>query len=254
MYGTDFQCDAIDIHSHFNHGSPFDCEENEVGRRGYAFLKSEYERFGVRAIGYSTYAAVLHGEYAEEENDYLAAFAEQNPSVYQWVVVDPRRKETFAQAEKYLGGPKCLGIKIHPDGHGYDIMEYGDAIFSFAHEHKAAVLMHPQHYEDMPAFADKYPDMKLILAHLGGMRHIEAIEKAKYGNIYTDTSGIMSSINQVVEYAVKRVGAEKILFGTDTYAFGFQYGRIIFSSITDEEKEAILNKNALRMFPQLRNR
>ncbi len=241
----------IDIHSHFNHGSLLDCEETDVHLRSYEFVMSEYARFGVHAVGFSTYASVLHGECAAEENDYLSGLAERVPAVYQWVVIDPRQKMTFEQAEKRLADHKCLGIKIHPDGHGYDIDEYGDAIFSFAHEHKAAVLMHPQKYERMPFFADKYRDMKLILAHLGGESHIDAMKRAKYGNIYTDTSGIASGLNNVAETAVKRVGAEKILFGTDTYAFGFQFGRIAFSSLAEEDKRLILYKNAERLFPQL---
>ena len=70
----------------------------------------------------------------------------------------------------------------------------------------------------MQAFADKYPNMKLIIAHLGSIEHINAIKAAKHGNIYTDTSGYLSSLNNVIEYAVDAIGSERILFGTDMYS------------------------------------
>ena len=100
----------------------------------------------------------------------------------------------------------------------------------------------------MPALADKYPDMKLIIAHLGSKEHVDAVANARHGNIYTDTSGGASNLNNILEYAVKRVGSEKILFGTDTYAFPFQFGRIVLSDLSFEDKENILWKNAMRLF------
>ena len=44
------------------------------------------------------------------------------------------------------------------------------------------------------------------------------------------------------------IGSEKILFGTDTYAFPFQFGRIALSDLSLEDKENILWKNAMRLF------
>ena len=44
--------------------------------------------------------------------------------------------------------------------------------------------------------------------------------------------------------AVEKVGAEKIFFGTDTYACGFQMGRIKYARISDKDKESILYNNA----------
>ena len=108
--------------------------------------------------------------------------------------------------------------------------------------------------ELIESFADKYPDVTFIMAHLGSYSVSDsiAIEKAKHGNVYADTSGIASSKNLVIEYTVGRVGSERILFGTDTYATGFQRGRIEYALISEEDKENILRKNAERLFKQLR--
>jgi predicted TIM-barrel fold metal-dependent hydrolase len=101
----------------------------------------------------------------------------------------------------------------------------------------------------MPAFADKYPNMKLIIAHLGNDVFMDAVAAAKHGNIYVDTSGSASHGNNVVERAVKRIGAEHILFGTDGYSSAFQLARIAWADISDSDKKKILRDNALALFP-----
>lgn len=242
----------IDIHSHFNHGSPFDWRlpNNPLHIRDLDFVLEDQRHVGIVAGGFSTYASVLqHPECIVEENEYLYRLAQTEPRIYQWVVIDPRIPETFEQAKRMLPSKKSLGIKIH-ESHGYDIEEYGDRLFGFANEQKTVILMHPQKTEKMPSFADRYPDMKLIIAHLSSMEHIAAIENARHGNIYTDTSGGASNMNNVLEYAVERVGSEKILFGTDTYACSFQFGRVALSRLSDTDKENILYKNAINMFPK----
>lgn len=246
-----FSRSPIDIHSHFNHGSPYDCPENNIHLRSLSFIQSEYERVGISQVGMSTYASVLRQpECVPEENRYMHKMAQETPWMYQWVVIDPRQEETYRQAEEMLPHPKVLGIKIHPSYHGYDVLDYGDALFSFADRHKAVILMHPQSILQMPELADKYPNMKLIIAHLHSEEYAEAILNARHGNIYADTSASRVGVNHILEYTVSQVGSQKLLFGTDTYSYGFQFGRIALSDIPHEDKENILWKNAVEMFPR----
>lgn len=184
-----------------------------------------------------------------QENTHLYGIAQNHSRVYQWVVIDSRQEDAFVQADTILRSDKCLGIKIHPGCHGYDIEAYGDKIFSYANEKDAFVLMHPEKITLMPMFADRYHNMNLIIAHLGSVEHVDAVAHAKYGNIYVDTSGNASVNNNVIEYTVSRVGSERIFFGTDTYSAAFQRGRIQFARIPDKDKENILYQNAKRIFP-----
>lgn len=246
----EFERNAIDIHSHFDHGA--EGEQNGFGMLSVStldFMQEDNQRFGIKEVGYSTYASVLSSANIVEENVYLNGLLKENEDLYQWVVVHPLQEETFRQAERMLESPRVLGIKIHSPMHKYDVRAYGDQIFSFANAHNATVLMHPDKILDMPQFADRYPNMKLIIAHLGSKEHIEAIQSAKHGNIYTDTSGVLSSLNNIVEYAVEKIGSEKILFGTDTYSPAFQYSRIALARISQSDKENILYENAIRLFP-----
>ena len=245
----------FDIHTHSNCGLKNDCPEINLHKRNFNFLMKEYENCGISAGAFSYYSALLGTDEIYESNELLYKQAEIDDRVYQWLVLDPRQDKLFPQIREKINGKKVLGIKIHSPCHNYDIKEYGDKIFSFANELKCFVLSHPDNLDDLShivAFADKYPNMKIINAHLGSEAQIDAIESAKHGNIYTDTSGWKSSSNNVIEYAVERVGSEKIFFGTDTYACGFQVGRVKYARISDEDKENILYNNAKREFDKIK--
>lgn len=251
----EFSHESIDIHSHINHGSEWDIKDSPLSRSDVDFMKKAYTHIGVSWAGISTFASVYHpmGAGVVESNEWLYDFTQQEDWVRQWVVVEPRVEESFRQVEAMLASSRTLGIKIHPVYHDYDLSEYGDKLFSFANELGAVVLMHPvmtpEGMEQTLALANRYPKMKLILAHLCSTEHVDLIENARHGNIYTDTSGGASNMNNVLEYAVSRVGSEKILFGTDSYSCEFQFGRIALSRLSLADKENILFKNALRLFP-----
>jgi len=181
--------------------------------------------------------------------------------ILQYVVVDPLKPETFAQAEDRLGRFPCAGIKIHPENHGYPIARHGDTLFAFAAEHRAVVQSHSgdanSRPEDFVPFADAFPGVPLILAHLGWgggdgdtTRQVRAILKAKHRTIYTDTSSAMSMTSGLLEWAVKEAGADRILYGTDSplYFAPMQRARIECADLPDAAKRMILRENAEALF------
>lgn len=183
----------------------------------------------------------------------------ETEGLLQWVVIDPLKPETYAQADEMLRLPKCVGIKIHPEEHGYNIAEHGDALFSFAAKHHAVVLGHSSEQRslasDYVVFANGFPEVKLIIAHLGcgwdgDLTHqVRAIQKNKHGNLFTDTSSARSITPNLIEWGVREVGAERILFGTDTplYFTAMQRTRIDHADLSDRDKLLILRGNAERL-------
>ncbi len=236
---------AIDFHSHFNSGAAKEQQTSLIYQCDADFLIAERKRLNVVASAVSSFGSVMDHTSVILENEKVGEICDKNESLFQWAVLDPRKEECFSQVERLLDSPRTVGIKIHSPYHGYPIAQYADAIFGFANEFGAAVLMHPDDIKGMVEYADRYTRMKLIIAHLGSLEHIDAIKMAKHGNIYTDTSGIASSKNNVIEYAVNQIGADKIFFGTDTYSVAFQRGRIEFSDISDIDKRKILFENAV---------
>ena len=245
---------AIDIHTHINHGSRYD---SSLGNVSYDATLEYQQKTALAAniekMFCSTFASVISANDIESENKYMFDLAQKVPNLYQWVVVDPRNKNTIKQAEIMLSSDKCAGIKLHPVYHKYKLDDFGDQIFSVVEKHNAIILIHPEgsaHY--ILPFADRYPNLTFIMAHMGswvnGESDLIAIKKARYNNVYVDTSGKASLKNKGLEFLVNSAGSERILFGTDTYAAGSQRGRIEYALISDADKENILRSNAVRLF------
>ncbi|MFO0918366.1 MAG: amidohydrolase family protein [Planctomycetaceae bacterium] len=182
------------------------------------------------------------------------------PGLLQYVVIDPRVPETYRQAEEMLSSPKCVGIKIHPEEHVYPIREFGDQLFEFAAKHRAVVLSHSSEElslaADLVAWANRFPEMKLILAHIGcgwdgDLTHqVRGIQQSRHGNVFADTSSARSITPNLIEWAVAEVGVERVLFGTDTplYFTAMQRARIDHADLSEAQKKMILCENAERLF------
>lgn len=184
------------------------------------------------------------------------------PGLLQYVIVNPLQPRTFDQARIMLKSPHCVGIKIHPEEHGYRIADEGDKLFDFFDEVQAPVMTHSGCPNSLPAafvpFADKHPKVRLLLAHLGngtGDRgradlQVRAIQAARHGNLWVDTSSARSILPRLIEWAVQEVGPERLLFGTDTplYHTAMQRTRVESAEISDEAKRLILRENALKFF------
>jgi len=182
------------------------------------------------------------------------------------VVVDPHNPRTFEQARRRLRLPWCAGIKIHPEEHDYPIAEYGRVLFDMAAEFNAVVMTHSGCPNSLPhdflPFADAAPNVTLILAHLGHSAddlgcdlQVRAIQAARHGNVFADTSSVRSIWPGLIEWAVGEVGAEKILFGTDSplHFAPSMRARIDHAALPDDEKRMILRDNARRLLRLNRN-
>ena len=193
-------------------------------------------------------------------NDEAARIVPLHPNLRQYVVIDPRRPETYAQAERMLALPHCVGIKIHPEEHGYPIREQARPIFEFAARHRAIVLTHSSEQNslasDFVPWVNEFPEVRLILAHIGcgwdgdPTHQVRAIQQSRHGNVFADTSSARSITPGLIEWAVKEIGVERVLFGTDTplYHAAMQRARIDHADLSDADKRQILRDNAVRLF------
>jgi len=181
-------------------------------------------------------------------------------SLRQWVVVHPLVSRTFDQAREMLSENRCVGIKIHPEVHGYPIRKHGRRLLEFAQRNRAVVITHSGQERSLPAdfvrLANDFPDVPLILGHLGygfdtDVAHqVRAIQKSRHGNMYVDTSSSVSVFSNLIEWAVREIGSERILFGTDTpvYFAPMQRARIDAADIPAAAKRRILRDNAVALF------
>ena len=193
-------------------------------------------------------------------NDEATDVVERTDGLLQWAVLNPLQPATFDQVERLLARPRCVGIKIHPEEHRYEIRDQGDTIFAFAARHRAIVLSHRGQPLSMPGdlrpFADAHPEVRLILAHIGCAddedmtRQAAAAAGSRHRNVYADTSSAKSMISGVIEHAVDVAGADRVLFGTDTplYSAAAQRARIEQAELSEEARRLILHDNAAALF------
>jgi predicted TIM-barrel fold metal-dependent hydrolase len=150
------------------------------------------------------------------------------------------------------------GIKLHPGFHGYPIT--GPAyrpVWEYAHQRRLPVLLHTWGGTSTSApalvggVAGDYPQARFLLGHSGGSwaGHLEAIEVAqRWPNVYLETC-ISRSPFGAIEWLVREVGAERVVFGTDQPFVDPrpQLGRVAFAKLSDAEKALILGGNARRL-------
>ena len=255
---------AIDVHAHYGRnireGVPD--EINDLMSADAA----EVARRARRANAEWTIVSPLEALFPRFQGDAVAGNVSAardvaaTPGLLQYVVLDPRREETFEQAEEMLRSPRCVGIKIHPEEHGYPVAEFGRPMFEFAARRRAVVLSHSSEQNslavDLVRLADDHPEMKLILAHIGcgwdgdPTHQVRAIQASRAGNVFADTSSAKSITPNLIEWAVREIGAERILFGTDAplYHTSMQRIRIDHAEIGEREKRLILRENAIGLF------
>ena len=257
---------GIDVHGHYGH-----YDHDSMPELQAQFFSADVETVLSRARhAHTEYTVVspMAGLTPVGQFDVLAANAEATETVasldglLQYAIVNPLQPESYEQAADILTTPKCVGIKIHPESHVYPIAQHGEAIFRFAAEQRTVISTHSgcpnSPPEEFIRFADEFPETSVILAHLGNSGiegnsrelQVRALQQAKNANVYIDTSSIWSILPGIIEWAVCEVGADRLLFGTDTpvYYAPCQWARIVCTDLTDEQKRLILRENAFELF------
>lgn len=255
---------AIDVHGHF--GS----YDRGAGGLRDRMMSGDIEVVRRRAqaadicltVVSAIHALLPYGGDVLRGNEDACQATEKHADIRFWAVLNPRTRESYQQVESLLAHPRCKGIKIHPTEHAYEIRDYGDEVFQFAAGYTAVIMTHsgcPGSFpEDFVPFADRYPNVSLILAHLGNStdgnlaRQVYALKRARNENVYIDTSSAVSMYSGLIEWAVSEVGAQRLLFGTDTplYFAASQKARIEHAEIEEEAKRAILFENAARLLSE----
>lgn len=168
---------------------------------------------------------------------------------------------TEKEIMKYIDSGCFKGIKLHP---WYQkcplISDFYEPVFRIANKKKLPVLVHsggsliqPDLCFALPemflTITEKYKDIPLIIGHMGLERWRQVIEIIhNHNNIFLDIT--MSTPNpERLEFAVKKVGVNRVLFGTDMPLLdpGVSLGLIYGSSLSSEEKEKVLGGNIINL-------
>ncbi|MEM2239441.1 MAG: amidohydrolase family protein [Candidatus Bathyarchaeia archaeon] len=152
------------------------------------------------------------------------------------------------------------GVKIHAGE--YTIAEYViDPLIELVERLEVPCLIDcVGRISDVKRIAEKFPEAKIIVAHFGKYlsRDENLIDQfiglaSTHGNIYLDTSGVV--LTQKIVEAIKRVGSDRIVFGTDgpheepdTVSFAKrELEKIKALKLNSTDEENILGKSILRL-------
>lgn len=125
------------------------------------------------------------------------------------------------EVERCVRDLKFVGVKLHTIGHGVNpLTEDGDFVFATAHELGIPAMVHtgPGVPFALPSLcipaAQKYPRLKIILAHAGfAVFSAEAqVAASVCGNLYLETSWC---IGEDIRWMISTIGADRVMLGTD---------------------------------------
>lgn len=152
------------------------------------------------------------------------------------------------------------GLKLHAEFQNFKIDdEKMFPIYEEAIRLKLPVLFHlgdktsdNSSPERMARILDRYPEMIVIGAHMGGVFMWEDSKKYLIGkNLYMDTSSVFDYLEEdEVLSMIRAHGVDHILFGTDfpIRLHESEIAHIMNLDLTEEEREKIFHKNAEKLF------
>ena len=148
-------------------------------------------------------------------------------------------------------GVKLIG-ELVPYAYKWQYNSYGfDEILDYTDNHDFIYSMHTTDIDVMRNIAKKHRNTQFVFAHPGEqpqlLRHIEVMQECD--NVYLDISGTGLFRYGMLKHLVTKVGAERILFGSD-YPIcnpGMYIAGVEFEKISDRDKELIFAKNAKRL-------
>ena len=249
----------VDSHLHLGGISylymPSNTEENIIN-----LLK----KIGIKKAICSNHGSLLTKDYGLGE--LFNALQRHDDFLYGYLVFNPNFQNTSLESiEKNYKRTNIVGIKIHPSWHlCYPHDERYENFWKFAAERNIPVITHSwdpdvanksQKFSDPFGFENivkKYHSLKLILAHAGGrgkMLYDVITLMEKYPNIYVDFSGDFFTQGIVEEY-VRRVGSERLLFGSDMpwVDIRFHLAYMLNLNILENDRKNILGLNAVKLF------
>jgi len=194
-----------------------------------------------------------------DNNDYIFESVKKYPNrLIGFSYINPwHREHALKELERCVIKLGFKGLKLHPAIHHFPLNAHSltDSIFEKCSKFKIPIISHgqgdchnctPAQFGDM---AETFPDVPLIMAHMGFWQNTEdAINKAKkYANLYLDTTMINNV--ETIRKTVDIVGAEKLLFGTDTPGPSMQVEVMkIKVAVSDQKKrELIFGGNIARI-------
>jgi predicted TIM-barrel fold metal-dependent hydrolase len=169
--------------------------------------------------------------------------------------VNPKRSSILDEVSRALKHG-FVGLKFRPETDGYSLFNISllDSILSYACRMRMPVYVHcsgygVSHPNALKHICSMYPELKVIVGHMA-QGSVDAIKVAEdFDNVFLETSTYRGF--KVIEYAVNRVGSDRVLFGSD-YPYSnlqMEISKIMNLKISWDDKLKIMGLNSLSLLP-----
>lgn len=208
----------------------------------------------------------------EGVHDNLLKIASQYPGVlYCFADIDIKKDihETLQEFDRIFTYESFIGIKLHPTNTGYPIDgSYNDEIFEYAQANNIPIEIHSYPRESVKddvcspvrikKMLEKYPKVRVSIAHMGGFQFDELIGTDVYVNISTVLTDLVDRYGLVkTNEIIRSFGIDKVIFASD-----YPDNRVLSPSdiydkyfeildkmdFDQDEMERICRDNALTLF------
>ena len=187
----------------------------------------------------------------------------QGDGVYSFGSVHPLSSNRLEEIKR-IKEAGLKGLKFHPDYQEFFVDDGNmEEVYSLCDKLGLIVAFHagwdpysPQEIHCQPKalaqVADSYPNLRIIAAHMGGMRVPEEVDKYLVGkpNVYFDTAFATNTHNkESMEKTIRAHGVDRILFATDFpwSTTSTELALLESTGLTEGEKDAICWENAARL-------
>jgi len=226
----------------------------------------EGERLGIRRFVGSSLHSLHHSPTFEEvhkaNDDMVNVIRTYRDRVSGYCYVNPRHgEEALIDFRKRIEDQGMIGLKLWVATLCDDPLV--NPFIEQAIAYRVPVLIHvwrksigQLRYEStaihVARLARRYPEARLIMAHLGGQAETAINAVANCPNVYTDTSGSPIGAGEVA-LAVKRLGAERVIFGSDLpYAcLASNLGKVLGAGMSEQEFGLVTEGNMAKLLDEV---
>ena len=243
---------VIDMHTHLS---------GPIGNSGSEKLLEAMDRYGIDKI----YVSNLGGGTPTKE-----IIRMHNEAVYDFKSAEPDKVEAYVYASPELPGAideikygiednGAIGLKVwmstFADDKAMDkvaeaMIGYNMPILFHAFYKAHDQLLYETLGNHIANIARRYPELKVIMAHLGGSAYHAIPAIRAIPNVWVDISGSIFRGDEL-QYTIEQIGVDRVLFGSDLSPasnYIVSAGQVEELDLTQEEKDKIYYKNTLHVF------
>ena len=242
----------IDMHSHLFYNRGVESEKKKI--------LSFCEKYGIT----ETYVSALCGFFPSEDtvqeiNASIEAFVAENCGLIKgYVYLSPEHKNALSVLSHGIEEQGMIGAKIWVSEYcdaecvnllAEKLIEYNLPLLIHAFKKSTEQTANESTAVNVRNLAKRYPELKVIMAHVGGNSYHGVPLIKDLPNVWVDLSGSTGRTNEI-EYTIENLGEKRILFGSDMpgCSVAIPYGKVLEADVTESARRKILYENATKLF------